>query len=194
MKIRRPGPTDPPTGARQARSRQGRAAEGTVWFASGQCSLGAFLVARSAAGVCAIVLGEDSGLLVHDLRKRFRGRAVTDAGMEQGLPVAETARLIDNPGRPCPFRLDMGGTPFQQQVWAALLAIPPGETASYAEIAAQIGHPEAVRAVASACSANRIAVAIPCHRAVRKDGRPSGYRWGAWRKQELLRREQANRR
>lgn len=158
-------------------------------FAIGECSLGTILVAESARGICAILLGDDPALLVKDLQDRFPYARLTggDAAFEQR--VAEVVGFIDQPGVSLSLPLDVRGTAFQQRVWQALCAIPLGQTASYSDIANRIGSPRAVRAVAGACAANALAVAIPCHRVVRQDGALSGYRWGVERKRALLDRE-----
>ncbi|UDM53452.1 bifunctional DNA-binding transcriptional regulator/O6-methylguanine-DNA methyltransferase Ada [Cupriavidus sp. MP-37] len=160
-----------------------------IRFAIGQCSLGAILVAQSERGVCAILLGDDPQALLQDLQDRFpRANLIGgDARFEQ--LVAQVVGLIEAPSIGLALPLDVRGTAFQQRVWQALREIPAGSTASYAEIAARIGAPRAVRAVAQACAANHLAVAIPCHRVVRSDGDLSGYRWGVARKRELLERE-----
>lgn len=164
-------------------------AQTTIRFAVGECSLGAILVAQSERGICAILLGEDPDALVRDLQDQFPKAELIggDAGFE-GL-VAKVVGLIEAPSIGLDLPLDVRGTAFQERVWQALRAIPPGTTASYAEIAARIGAPRAVRAVAQACGANHLAVAIPCHRVVRSDGQLSGYRWGVERKRTLLERE-----
>ncbi len=158
-------------------------------FAVGQCSLGAILVARSELGICAILLGDDPDALARELQDRFpRARLLGgDAGFEQW--VAQVVGFVEAPAIGLDLPLDIRGSAFQQRVWQALQAIPPGETASYAEIARRIGAPAATRAVAQACGANALAVAIPCHRVVRRDGALSGYRWGVERKRALLARE-----
>ncbi len=160
-----------------------------IRFAVGQCSLGAILVAASERGVCAILLGDDPGMLVRDLEDRFPRAELLggDAGFEQ--LVATVVGFVEAPGRGLALPLDVRGTAFQQRVWQALREIPAGATASYAEIARRIGAPQAVRAVAGACAANALAVAIPCHRVVRSDGGLAGYRWGIERKRVLLERE-----
>ena len=162
-----------------------------IAFAIAQTSLGALLVARSARGVCAISLGDDPDALLRELQDRFpRAELVGgDAGFERLL--AQVVGLIAQPGIGHDLPLDVRGTAFQQRVWQALRRIPPGQTASYADIAARIGSPKAVRAVAQACASNTLAVAIPCHRVVRSDGALSGYRWGVARKRALLEREGA---
>lgn len=163
----------------------------TIYFAVGECSLGSILVAQSAKGVCAILLGDDPEMLVRDLEDRFP-RAVLVGG-DRGFEriVSAVVGLVEEPAHGLDLPLDVRGTAFQQRVWQALREIPAGATASYAEVAARIGEPHAVRAVARACSANPLAVAIPCHRVVRTDGSVSGYRWGVARKRALLGREAA---
>jgi AraC family transcriptional regulator of adaptative response/methylated-DNA-[protein]-cysteine methyltransferase len=160
-----------------------------VRFAVGQCSLGAILVAATAKGICAILLGDDPEALVRDLQDRFpRAELIGgDAAFEQW--VALVVGLVEAPQRGLELPLDVQGTAFQQRVWQALREIPAGYTASYADIAQRIGQPASVRAVAQACGANPLAVAIPCHRVVRRDGGLSGYRWGVERKRALLERE-----
>ena len=163
-----------------------------IEFAIGESSLGAILVARSQRGVCAISLGDDADLLLRELQDRFpRAELVGgDTGFER--LVAQVVGMIEQPNLGIDLPLDVRGTAFQQRVWQALGQIPPGQTASYAQIAQRIGSPTSVRAVAQACASNTLAVAIPCHRVVRSDGALSGYRWGVERKRELLLREGAN--
>jgi AraC family transcriptional regulator of adaptative response/methylated-DNA-[protein]-cysteine methyltransferase len=160
-----------------------------IRFAIGQCSLGSILVAASEKGVCAIMLGDDPEALLADLQGRFpRARLIGgDAAFEE--LTAKVIGLVEAPSSRWELPLDIRGTAFQHRVWQALRDIPPGTTASYTEIAERIGRPEAVRAVARACGANPVAVAIPCHRVVRSDGALSGYRWGLARKRALLARE-----
>jgi AraC family transcriptional regulator, regulatory protein of adaptative response / methylated-DNA-[protein]-cysteine methyltransferase len=160
-----------------------------IRFAVGECSLGSILVAATERGVCAILLGDDPDALVRDLQDRFpRAELVGgDAGFE--LLVARVVAFVEAPGVGLDLPLDVRGTAFQQRVWQALRAVPAGQTVSYSDIAARIGAPKAVRAVAQACGANSLAVAIPCHRVVRHDGALSGYRWGVERKRALLDRE-----
>lgn len=163
--------------------------EEVLTFAVGQCSLGAILVASSAKGVAAILLGDDPDTLVRDLEDRFpRARLVGgDAGYER--LVAQVVGLVEAPAHGLALPLDVRGTAFQQRVWLALREIPAGKTETYSSIAEKIGSPSSVRAVAGACAANAHAVAIPCHRVVRHDGGLSGYRWGVERKRELIERE-----
>lgn len=160
-----------------------------IRFAIGECSLGSILVARSERGICAILLGDDPGALARDLQDRFpRANLIGgDRGFEK--LVAKVVGFVEAPALGLDLPLDVRGTAFQQRVWQALRKIPAGSTASYTEIAKRIGSPKSVRAVAQACAANVLAVAIPCHRVVRNDGALSGYRWGVERKRALLRRE-----
>jgi AraC family transcriptional regulator of adaptative response/methylated-DNA-[protein]-cysteine methyltransferase len=160
-----------------------------IRFAVGQCSLGLILVARSQRGVCAILLGDDRDALAHDLQDRFPRARLIGGGADVEAFVAKVVGSVEAPGPGLDLPLDLRGTAFQQRVWRALRGIPAGQTASYADIADRIGAPGAVRAVAQACAANAIAVAIPCHRVVRSDGTLSGYRWGVERKSALLARE-----
>jgi AraC family transcriptional regulator of adaptative response/methylated-DNA-[protein]-cysteine methyltransferase len=160
-----------------------------IKFAIGECSLGSILVAATEHGVCAILLGDDPDELAHDLERRFsHARLIGADPAFEGL-VARVVGLVEKPSAGLDLPLDIRGTAFQRRVWEALRAIPAGATASYAEIASAIGAPRAVRAVAQACAANALAVAIPCHRVVRTDGDISGYRWGVERKRALLARE-----
>jgi AraC family transcriptional regulator of adaptative response/methylated-DNA-[protein]-cysteine methyltransferase len=160
-----------------------------IFFAIGKASLGSILVAQSNKGVCSILIGDDPDKLVRDLQDQFpRANLIGDETGYQEL-VAKVIGSIENPGIGLDLPLDIRGTAFQQRVWKALQQIPAGSTASYAEIAKKIGMPKAVRAVAQACGANTLAVAIPCHRVIKNDGSLSGYRWGVDRKRVLLERE-----
>ncbi|MGJ9417161.1 bifunctional DNA-binding transcriptional regulator/O6-methylguanine-DNA methyltransferase Ada [Massilia sp. CMS3.1] len=163
----------------------------SIRFAVGACSLGAILVAATERGICAVLMDDDPELLVRDLQDRFpKARLIgADAGFER--TVAQVVGLVEAPRIGLDLPLDVRGTAFQQRVWAALRAIPAGETLSYTVLAQRIGSPAAVRAVAGACAANPVAVAIPCHRVVRNDGGLSGYRWGIERKAALIEREKA---
>lgn len=158
-------------------------------FAIGQCSLGAILVASSTKGVAAILIGDDPDALARDLQDRFPKAHLVGGDAEFEQLVAEVVGFVEAPHIGLALPLDVRGTAFQQRVWQALQEIPAGETATYTGIAARIGAPNSVRAVAGACAANALAVAIPCHRVVRHDGALSGYRWGVERKRELLTRE-----
>jgi AraC family transcriptional regulator of adaptative response/methylated-DNA-[protein]-cysteine methyltransferase len=160
-----------------------------IHFAVGECSLGSILVAKSEKGVCAIQFGEDPEILVHDLQDRFPRAQLIGGDAEFEQLVAQVVGFIEAPGIGLDLPLDVRGTAFQQRVWAALREIPAGITVSYSDIARRIGAPGAVRAVAGACAANTLAVAIPCHRVVRSDGALSGYRWGIDRKRALIDRE-----
>jgi AraC family transcriptional regulator, regulatory protein of adaptative response / methylated-DNA-[protein]-cysteine methyltransferase len=160
-----------------------------IRFAIGACSLGAILVARSGRGICAISLGDDPDALARELQDRFPHARLIGGDAEFEQLVAQVVGLVEAPGVGLDLPLDVRGTAFQQRVWQALREIAPGRTASYSDIAQRIGAPTAVRAVAQACGANTLAVAIPCHRVVRHDGALSGYRWGVERKRALLDRE-----
>lgn len=160
-----------------------------IRFALGQCSLGAILVAQSERGVCAILLGDEPGPLLEQLQDKFPRANLIGADRDFERLIAQVVGFIEAPAIGLDLPLDLQGTVFQERVWQALRNIPPGSTASYAEIAQWIGAPKATRAVAQACAANSLAVAIPCHRVVRSDGSLSGYRWGVERKRQLLERE-----
>ena len=164
-------------------------AQTTIRFAVGECSLGSILVAQSDRGICAILMGDDPDALVRDLQDTFPKAELIggDAGFED--LVAKVVGFVEAPSIGLDLPLDVRGTAFQERVWQALREVPPGSTTSYTEIATRIGAPQAVRAVAQACAANHIAVAIPCHRVIRRDGNTSGYRWGVERKLALLERE-----
>jgi AraC family transcriptional regulator of adaptative response/methylated-DNA-[protein]-cysteine methyltransferase len=167
-----------------------RGGEGEVIrFALGECSLGSILVAATSNGVCAILLGDGPDALVRDLGERFSQAQLIGGDEAFEDLVATVVGFVEAPGLGLDLPLDVRGTAFQQRVWQALREIPAGTTASYAEIAARISSPKATRAVARACASNAIAVAIPCHRVVRRDHSISGYRWGVERKRALLERE-----
>jgi AraC family transcriptional regulator, regulatory protein of adaptative response / methylated-DNA-[protein]-cysteine methyltransferase len=157
-------------------------------FAIGECSLGAILVAVAEAGIAAIMLGDKSDAVPGDFQRRF---PEAQASGDLAQTMERVIDFVEAPSRGLDLPLDMRGTEFQRQVWQALRAIPAGATASYRDIAARIGAPQAVRAVAQACASNPIAVAVPCHRVVRSDGTLAGYRWGVERKRRLLAREAA---
>jgi AraC family transcriptional regulator, regulatory protein of adaptative response / methylated-DNA-[protein]-cysteine methyltransferase len=163
----------------------------SIRFAVRECWLGAVLVAATDKGICAILLGDDPVTVVRDLHERFPDARAggQDEPFEQMVGTA--VRFVEAPARGVDLPLDLQGTPFQQRVWQALREIPAGSTASYSEIAARIGARDAAYLVAEACAANPVAVAVPCHRVVRKDGTLAGYRWGFKRKRALLAREAA---
>ncbi|MBD2580404.1 bifunctional DNA-binding transcriptional regulator/O6-methylguanine-DNA methyltransferase Ada [Oscillatoria sp. FACHB-1406] len=156
-----------------------------IYFAIGECSLGSILVAQTEKGICAIFLGDAPEPLLHNLEQRFPRAELIGGDAKFECHIARVIGFVEAPALGLDLPLDARGTAFQQRVWQALQEIPFGTTATYAEIARKIGSPQAVRAVASACAANPIAVAIPCHRVVRSDGSLSGYRWGVERKQAL---------
>ena len=157
-----------------------------IRFAVGECSLGSILVAQSAKGICAILMGDDPDALVRDLQDRFPRATLVGGDKTFERTVGTVIGFVEAPALGLDLPLDVRGTAFQQRVWQALREIPAGATASYADIAARIGMPQGARAVAQACAANALAVAIPCHRVVRNDGALSGYRWGVERKRALL--------
>jgi O-6-methylguanine DNA methyltransferase len=158
-------------------------------YATGQSVLGTVLVARSRDGVCAIIIGSDSKELEDDLAIRFNKSGLSQDDQKLRDDLQKVIRFIEAPTRSLDLTLDIRGTHFQKRVWTALCGVPTGSTITYAALAARIGEPKAVRAVANACAANAIALAIPCHRVIRKDGTFSGYRWGEERKRSLLARE-----
>jgi AraC family transcriptional regulator, regulatory protein of adaptative response / methylated-DNA-[protein]-cysteine methyltransferase len=160
-----------------------------IRFAVGQTTLGAILIGQSERGICAILLGDNPDLLIRDLEDRFPRADLIGGDASFEALVARVVGLVETPGIGLDLPLDIRGTAFQQRVWQALRELPVGSRASYTEIAGKIGLPRSVRAVARACAANALAVAIPCHRVVRSDGSLSGYRWGIERKRMLLERE-----
>lgn len=160
-----------------------------IKFAVGQTSLGAMLVASTRKGVAAILLGDDPDALVRDLQDRFPKARLIGADRDYEALVAQVVGLIEAPRIGHDLPLDVRGTAFQKRVWKALQEVPAGTTVSYTEIAQRIGAPKSARAVAAACAANKLAVAIPCHRVVRNDGARSGYAWGVERKRRLIERE-----
>jgi AraC family transcriptional regulator of adaptative response/methylated-DNA-[protein]-cysteine methyltransferase len=160
-----------------------------IRFAIGESSFGAILVASSEKGVASILIGDDPNTLAENLQDRFPKARLVGGDAEYEKLVAQVVGFVEAPNLGLDLPLDVRGTAFQQRVWQALREIPAGRTASYTEIAAKIGLPKSVRAVAGACAANNIAVAIPCHRVVRNDGALSGYAWGVDRKRALIARE-----
>ena len=177
-------------GMTPTRYRQGGSGE-IIRFAIGASSLGAILVAATDKGICAILIGDDPDVLARDLQDRFPHAQLEGANADFEKTVATVVGFVEAPNIGMTLPLDVRGTAFQQRVWEALRAIPAGVTVSYAELARRVGVPTGARAVAGACAANPVAVAIPCHRVVRNDGALSGYRWGVERKRILLARESA---
>lgn len=175
-------------GMKPSRVRAGGQGE-TIRFGIGQGSLGAVLVAATVRGVCRVALGDDPGALLHDLEDRFPKARLVGGDDRFESWMAAVIGLVEGSGQGIDLPLDIRGTAFQKQVWDALRAVPIGATVSYAELARRIGRPSGIRAVANACGANPVAVAIPCHRVVRSDGGLGGYRWGVDRKRALLARE-----
>ncbi|RNJ47304.1 cysteine methyltransferase [Mesorhizobium erdmanii] len=164
----------------------------TVAYAVGDSAIGKILAARSAIGVCAILIGSDAEALEQDLADRFPGKVLVEDEAALRGDLATIARFIETPGAGLGLPLDMrNGTPFQQRVWEVLRAIPCGATITYTALARRLGRPNGARAVATACAANAIALGIPCHRVIRTDGTLSGYRWGIERKRALLDKEAA---
>ena len=153
--------------------------------------LGGALIAGTAAGICAVLLGDDESALRDDLRRRFPRAALAEGGEAFRALAAAARAAIEDPEASGKVPLDLHGTSFQQEVWRALCEIPAGRTASYGELAARLGRPRAAQAVGQAVAANPVAVLVPCHRAIRGDGSLSGYRWGVERKRVLLAREAA---
>jgi AraC family transcriptional regulator, regulatory protein of adaptative response / methylated-DNA-[protein]-cysteine methyltransferase len=166
-------------------------ANADIKFAIGECSLGSILVASTDKGVCAILIDDDPQVLVRELQDRFPRANLIGGDARFESTVAKVVGFVDAPHLGLNLPLDMRGTVFQQRVWNALREIPAGKTVTYTDIAQRIGAPKSVRAVAGACAANHIAVAIPCHRVVRTDGSLSGYYWGVERKRALLDKERA---
>lgn len=171
---------------------RGGAAGVHVGYVTAPCALGWVLVAATDRGVCAIELDDTPARLRARLAARFPKAVLTAAGPDFADRLRRVVAFIEAPTvRGLDLPLDIRGTAFQHQVWTALRSIPPGQTATYVELAARLGRPSAARAVARACASNPLAVAIPCHRAVGSDGSLTGYRWGVGRKRALLEREQA---
>jgi len=161
----------------------------TVRYALADSSLGLLVVGLTDRGVCLVAFGESSEQLVGEVSRRFPQATVEPAGPADEALVASVVALVDDPSHGSGLPLDVRGTAFQQRVWRALRDIAPGETVTYRELARRIGKPSAMRAVAQACGANPLAVAVPCHRVVGSDGSLTGYRWGIERKRALLDRE-----
>jgi len=177
-------------GMKPAAYRRGGSGE-RIRFAVAQCWLGALLVAATEQGICAVTLGDDADALVRQLQDRFAQADLVPGDIAFECMLAQVLAALEDPQQGAALPLDVRGTAFQQRVWQALRSIAPGVTLTYSELAARLGQPTAVRAVANACAHNEIALLIPCHRIVRLDGSPSGYRWGIQRKAALLAREAA---
>lgn len=169
----------------------GKRQRGTVamQFIVAESSLGLALVARTTRGVSAVLIGDDADELLRNLRQRFPFATISDGDAELSELAGRVIDFIESPARGLDAPLDILGTEFQLNVWQALREVPAGSTASYTDIANRIGLPKSVRAVAQACAANPLAVIVPCHRIVRRDGQLSGYRWGVERKRSLLDKE-----
>ncbi len=168
----------------------------TISYAVRSTTLGSLLMAATERGVCMVDFGDDAASLVEHLTGEYPN-AVIEQASEAGRELLDAwmAALDEHVinGAPCPeLPLDIRGTAFQVKVWRFLMQVTPGEVVSYRDIASRIGKPRAVRAVGSACGANRLAVLVPCHRALRSDGSPGGYRWGLDRKRVLLEHERNN--
>jgi AraC family transcriptional regulator of adaptative response/methylated-DNA-[protein]-cysteine methyltransferase len=172
-------------GMKPSEYRKGGAGK-TIRFAIGACSLGSILVAATQKGICAIFLGDEPEVLVRNLQAQFPGADLVGGDGRFEKWIARVVGFVDSPRVGLDLPLDIRGTAFQQRVWKGLQQIPVGQTVSYLDLAKKIGLPKSVRAVARACSANTLAVAIPCHRVIRTDGDISGYRWGVARKKKLL--------
>ena len=161
----------------------------TIRYAWGTSSLGEFLCAASASGLVSLEFGKRESSLASILQRRFpRAALVEDPATLQGV-VETAASLIERPAQSARLPVDLRGSDFERQVWCALQEIPAGGSTSYGELASSLGVPRLAKEVGEACASNSIAVVIPCHRVLRKDGSLSGYRWGTWRKRALLERE-----
>lgn len=175
-------------GMRASRYRKG--GDGmTMRFAIARSYLGWVLIAATDKGVCAIDIGDEPETLLDRLMARFPRAELQENDPDFGKLVEKVLALLESPRNGPDLPLDIQGTAFQRRVWMALRDIPAGSTSTYAEIAARIGNPKAVRAVANACASNEIAVAVPCHRVLRSDGKLAGYRWGIERKRMILEKE-----
>jgi methylated-DNA-[protein]-cysteine S-methyltransferase/AraC family transcriptional regulator of adaptative response/methylated-DNA-[protein]-cysteine methyltransferase len=170
-------------------ARQLKASAEEIKFAISKSELGTVLVARSAVGVCAILIGAGAEVLKRDLAEEFTNAKLVRDDRALRTDVDKILTFIKTPTKGLDLPLDIRGTPFQRRVWNALLGVPVGYKITYAALASRIGEPRAIRAVANACAANAIALAIPCHRVVRSDGALAGYRWGAERKRSMVKKE-----
>jgi O-6-methylguanine DNA methyltransferase len=160
-----------------------------IKFATGKSELGTVLVARSAAGVCAILIGDGAEVLRRDLAEEFTDAKLVRDDRALRTDLDKILTFIKTPAKGLDLPLDIRGTPFQRRVWDALLGVRVGYKITYAALASRIGEPHAIRAVANACAANAIALAIPCHRVLRSDGTLAGYRWGMERKRSMVEKE-----
>lgn len=160
-----------------------------IWIATGQCFLGLVLVAATELGICAIEFGDDPATMRNQFESRFSNAHIVDDDTDFNDWLEEVVAFIDTPEIGLDLPLDIQGTAFQCRIWDALRRVPPGTTLSYGELADRIGNSNSARAVAQACATNKVAVAVPCHRVVRKDGGLGGYKWGIGRKRALLQRE-----
>ena len=162
-----------------------------ILFSTGECVLGAVLVARSGRGVCAILLGDDARELERDLRARFPQDDLQESTTELAPLLTNVRIFLKAPRTGLDVPLDLRGTDLEQRVWQALREIPPGTTQTYSDVARSLDGAASAKEVGEACAANPLAVAVPCHRVLRKDGSLGGYRWGLRRKRALLERERA---
>lgn len=161
-----------------------------IRYSTAKCSLGWVVAAETEKGICALLFGDEPSNLREMILERFPLAEVEESAPGESKNLEKAVSGIDQPLAASSLPLDIQGTVFQKRVWKALMEIPVGETASYGEVAERIGKPTASRAVAGACAANKIAVLVPCHRVVQRNGSPGGYRWGIQRKNALLNREQ----
>lgn len=168
-----------------------RNAAETIAYSTASSPLGELLVARSITGVCSILIGDDRETVAAELTAAFPDARLIMDDAAVGGDLATAARFVEQPAAGLDLILDMRGTSFQRTVWDMLRTIPSGSTVSYTELAERLGEPGSARAVAGACAANKIALAVPCHRVVRRDGNLAGFRWGIDRKRHLLGKEAA---
>jgi AraC family transcriptional regulator, regulatory protein of adaptative response / methylated-DNA-[protein]-cysteine methyltransferase len=170
-------------------SAERRGSADVIHVAFARSPIGLMLVARSAAGLAAVLIGGDRDTLRRELARRFPLGELAGSDAALDALAAKVAALVDAPAKKLDVPLDMRGTPFQREVWQALRAIPVGSTTTYADLAASLDRPGSARAVGAACGANPLAIIVPCHRVVARDGSLTGYRWGVERKRALLHRE-----